>query len=762
MKKGQGITNFSRFVTEHPWWILVLTLLVVSGMAAGVLKLGLKTDYRVYFSEENPQLQAFDAMQDTYNKSDSVLFVLQPENGNVFTVQTLQAIHDLTEKSWKIPYSSRVDSITNFQHTQAEEDDLIVADLVENPKLSTEELERVKQIALNEPFLLNRLVSKTGHVAGINVTVQFPGKSPSEAVDVANKARLLAKELESNYPGMKVYLSGMAMMTNAFSESAMNDNETLVPIMYGIVILVLLLSLRSISATITVVILILFSVISTMGISGWLGWYLTPTSATSPTIILTMAIADCVHILVTQLHYMRIGHEKKQAIQESLKANFQPVFLTSITTAIGFLSMNFSDAPPFRDLGNMVAIGVMLAWLLSITFLPAMMALLPIKVKLKDDLDNSAMKRLAEWVIRYRKPLLIINTLIAIVMISFAPKNELNDEFIKYFDKTVDFRQGTDFYTENMGGMYSIEFSIHADGQGGVSEPHYLQGVSKLNDWLLAQPEVTHVNTVTDTFKRLNRSMHADDEQWYKLPDSRELAAQYLLLYEMSLPYGLDLNDQINIDKSGVRIIASMNPMSSNQIMEMEARANNWMKQNLKEYNVEQASASLMFAHIGKRNIGQMLIGSLLAFVLISTLLMFAFKSIKLGLISLIPNLLPAGVAFGIWALIDGRIGLGLSVVTGLTLGIVVDDTVHFISKYRRARVEKGMSSEDAVRYAFSTVGVALWITSIVLVSGFLVLSLSHFVMNGEMGLLTAITIAVAFFLDLLFLPPLLMSLEKK
>ena len=181
--------------------------------------------------------------------------------------------HDLTEKSWKIPYSSRVDSITNFQHTQAEEDDLIVADLVENPKLSTEELQKVKQIALNEPFLLNRLISKKGHVAGINVTVQFPGKSPSEAVDVANKARLLAKELETNYPGMKVYLSGMAMMTNAFSESAMNDNKTLVPIMYGIVILVLLLSLRSISATITVVILILFSVISTMGISGWLGWF---------------------------------------------------------------------------------------------------------------------------------------------------------------------------------------------------------------------------------------------------------------------------------------------------------------------------------------------------------------------------------------------------------------------------------------------------------------------------------------------------------
>ncbi len=762
MKKGQGVTTFSRFIIEHPWWILLLTFIAVFGMGAGVLNLGLKTDYRVYFSEENPQLHAFDAMQDTYNKSDSVLFVLEPEDGNVFTVQTLHAIHELTKKAWKMPYSSRVDSLTNFQHTRAEEDDLIVADLVENPLLTIEEIEKVKQIALNEPFLLNRLVSKKGHVAGVNVTVQFPEKSPTEAVEVANRARLLATELENKYPGMKVYLTGMAMMTNAFSESAMNDNKTLIPVMYGIVIIVLVMSLRSFSATFAVVILILFSVISTMGLSGWFGWYLTPTSATSPTIILTMAIADCVHILVTQLHYMRIGHEKKQAIQESLKANFQPVFLTSITTAIGFLSMNFSDAPPFRDLGNMVAIGVMLAWFLSITFLPAMMTLLPIKVRLKDDLDNSAMKRLAEWVIRFRKPLLIINGIIAVVMISFAPRNELNDEFIKYFDKTVDFRQGTDFFTENMGGIYSIEFSIHADGQGAVSEPHYLQGVRKLNDWLLAQPEVTHVNTVTDIFKRLNRSMHADDEQWYKLPNSRELSAQYLLLYEMSLPYGLDLNDQINIDKSGVRIIASMNPMSSNEIMEMELRANLWMKQNLKEYKVDQASATLMFAHIGKRNIARMIIGSLLAFVLISSLLMLAFKSIKLGLISLLPNLLPAGVAFGIWGLIDGRIGLGLSVVTGLTLGIVVDDTVHFISKYRRARFEKGMSSEDAIRYAFSTVGVALWITSLVLVSGFLVLSLSHFVMNGQMGLMTSITIAVALFLDLLFLPPLLMSLERK
>ncbi len=762
MKMAKKKSSYSTFVTQHPWWTVLLTIIAVAAMTTGVTKLGMKTDYRVYFGKDNPQLLAFDQMQDTFNKSDSVMFVVHPKDDNVFKPQTLQAIQELTEKAWKIPYSSRVDSITNFQHTQAEGDDLIVADLVLDSQVSNEALEKIKQIALAEPVLVNRLISTQAHVTGVNVVVQIPGKDPNEALEIATSARELVAEFEKSYPDLKIYLTGMAMMTNAFSESAMNDNMTLVPIMYGIVILVLLISLRSFSATFSVVILIIFSVISTLGITGWLGWFITPTSAISPTIILTMAVADCVHILVTQLHYMRMGYEKKQAIQESLRINFQPVFLTSITTAIGFLSMNFSDAPPFRDLGNMVAIGVMLAWFLSVTFLPAIMTILPVKVKVKDELDDSSMKHLANWVIRFRKPLLIVNGIIAIVMISFAPKNELNDEFVKYFDKSVEFRRGTDFMNENMGGIYTVEFSIQANEEGGINEPEYLQRVQNLTTWLLSQPEVRHVNSLTDTYKRLNKSMHGDNQAWYKLPESRELAAQYLLLYEMSLPYGLDLNDQVNIDKSGIRIIATLDSLSSSQMMVVEGRVNEWLAQNMSQYKVTLASPTLMFAHIGKRNITQMIFGSLAALALISFILLFAFRSFKLGLISLIPNLIPAGIAFGVWGLIDGRVGLGLSVVTGLTLGIVVDDTVHFISKYQRARKEKGLSSEDAVRYAFSTVGVALWITSAVLVAGFLVLSLSHFTMNGEMGLMTAITIATALILDLFFLPPLLMSLEKK
>lgn len=251
--------------------------------------------------------------------------------------------------------------------------------------------------------------------------------------------------------------------------------------------------------------------------------------------------------------------------------------------------------------------------------------------------------------------------------------------------------------------------------------------------------------------------MHDDDPKYYALPDRRELASQYLLMYELSLPYGLDLNDQINADKSGTRVIVTLKNLSSKQMLAFESRSKAWLKTDMPETSIETGSTALMFAHVGQRNIRSMITGTLLVLVFISFILIGAFRSLSLGLISIIPNLTPSIAAFGIWALIDGRVGLSLSVVASITLGIVVDDTIHFISKYRHARLEKNYGCREAIRHAFSTVGEAIWITSAVLICGFIVLSFSPFTINSEMGLMTAITLTIALFLDLLLLPPLLM-----
>ena len=761
--KESFIQRYISFVITHPWQIFILTLLVVMSAGSGGRFIEFTNDYRVFFSEENPELQAFEEMQNIYTKTDNVLFVIEPEGTDVFNFSTLNMIAELTELSWQIPYSTRVDSITNYQHTLAKDDDLLVGDLVDSStNLSLEDISYVRGVALKEPLLVKRLISPSGHVTGVNVTIQLPGKSLTEVPEVAQFSRELKSKLEVSYPNHKIHITGLAMMNNAFGESSQNDMTTLVPIMFLTIIVVLGILLRSFSATISSIVMIFFTIIFAMGLMGWMGWKLTPASASAPTIIMTMAVADTVHLLVTFLHNLRKGINKVDAIADSLRINIQPIFITSVTTAIGFLSMNFSDVPPFHDLGNVVAIGVLFAFVLSVTTLPAMVILMPMRIKAREEQKNGVMNSFANIVIEHRKFLLLVMGGIALSLMAFLPQNKLDDQFVEYFDESVDFRQATDFSSQNLSGIYTIQYSLNQGESGGVSEPKFLEDVEMFSEWLRTQDEVMHVQSITDTFKRLNMNMHADDPAFYRLPASREQAAQYLLLYELSLPYGLDLNDQIGIDKSHTRLIITLENLHTEEMLGIERRMSDWLDNNIADVAYTVASPSLMFAHIGKRNVNSMLAGTTLALIVISFILILALRSRRIGLISLAPNLIPAGMAFGLWGLMVGQVGLSLSVVAGMTLGIVVDDTVHFLSKYLRARREKGMDEKEAVRYAFNTVGVALWVTSLVLVMGFLVLSQSHFSLNSDMGAMAAITIAIALIMDFLFLPPLLMKLEEK
>ncbi|MAT64369.1 MAG: RND transporter [Gammaproteobacteria bacterium] len=758
------ITRLAEWTLRLRWLLIPLLFVLALLAGAGAGKLHFTNDYQIFFSKENPQLLAFERLQDTYTQNDNILFVLAPDNGAVFSRDTLAAVEWLTGQAWQIPYSLRVDSISNFQHTYAEADDLVVENLVSNAaELDPAEIERIRSIALSEPLLINRLIAPDAEVTGVNVVLQLPGENLTEETpEAVAHARDLVERFQARYPGIEVYTTGMVMMNNAFSEETRKDMATLVPAMFALIFVILLLLLRSLTASLATFVAIGLSILTAMGLAGWFGITLSPPSAFAPQIIMTLALANCVHVLVNFLHNMRLGHARRQAMLESLRINIQPIFLTSLTTAIGFLSMNFSDAPPFRDLGNIVAMGMGAAFVASIFLLPGLMLVLPLRVRPQPETRRVAMDRLAEFCIRRKRPLLWGMSALILLLIAFIPRNELNDEFVKYFDPSIEFRAHTDFAVEHLTGMYTIEYSLPAGEPGGIADPGFLRRVEAFADWYRQQPRVMHVNTYTDIMKRLNMNLHGDDPDWYRLPRERELAAQYLLLYEMSLPYGLDLNNQINVDKSATRLTVTVESMSSNDLLALEARAQAWLQEHAPEQVTEGASPTVMFAHIGKRNIQSMLGGTTLALVLISMILVLALRSLRIGLISLVPNLVPAAMAFGLWGLLVGQVGLALSVVTGMTLGIVVDDTVHFLSKYLRARREQHLSSERAVRYAFHTVGTALWMTTLILAAGFLVLAQSAFEVNAGMGMLSAMTILLALLADFLLLPPLLMALDRR
>ncbi|MGB0319126.1 MAG: efflux RND transporter permease subunit [Cycloclasticus sp.] len=752
-------TRFSEWVMRYRLAIIMLSIVVVAASSFGVQYIGFTPDYRVYFREDSPHLMAFNQNEATYTKSDNVFILVEPENGDVFQTEYLALIEALTEEAWQIPHSRRVDSIQNYQNTYAEEDDLIVEDLyVEAESLAEEDIEYIKSIALTEPLLFKRMIAKDGRATAVNITIEFPEVDPQgELREVVAYSRELVKKYQEQYPNVRFYVTGMAFMNNAFVESGQSDGSTLFPISFLVMVLFLVFLLRSLSAVFGV------TTATAFGLGGYAGVLLTPGSVSSGQMIMVLAVANSVHMLVTFIFDLQHNVAKVDALKESLRINMLPIILTSVTTIIGFLGMNFNESAPYRDLGNLVAVGVFVSMVLSLTFLPAMMSFLPVRVKLGEDGSVKYLEKLSLFSIKYHRRLLVVMCVVAVISSVGIPLNTSEEHFTTYFDKTVQFRIDSDATLDIMGGTFQLTYSMPAETAGGVSEPEYLQNLETFATWYREQPETISVFVFTDTMRRLNKNMHGDDPDKYTLPESRELAAQYMLLYEMSLPYGLDLNNQVNVDKSATRVVVTIQDMTNNELMALEDRAQTWLRENAPASMKTRGTGTLMmFSHLADTNTTSMIVGSVLALIIISAILMFALRSFKMGLFSLMTNILPAAIGFGLWGVLSGEVHMGLSVVVSMTLGIVVDDSVHFLSKYLRAKREKGYTTEQSITYAFTHVGKALSISTLVLVAGFGTLMASHFAMTTDMAILTVWIIIAALVANFLFLPGLLIKFDKE
>ncbi|EGR7952838.1 efflux RND transporter permease subunit [Vibrio vulnificus] len=755
-------TSLLAFSTRFSFWTLIISLIAIVATAMGAKNLYFRGDYNIFFDGSNAQLQAFDEIQTTFAKTDNIALVLAPKSGDVFDQRTLTQIQEMTEQAWQVPYSSRVDSLANYQHTEAVDDDLLVEDLLyQSYPLTAERIAKVRVVAMSEPLLVNALVSEKGDVAVINITMQMPGVDETAEVDeVVAYVEQMLSHYRAQYPDVTIYKAGIIAMNHSFAMAAQNDSATLVPTMLLVILVFLTIMLRSFLSVLATLVVIIGAIVATLGIVGWAGMFLHVASVNVPTLIMTLAVADCVHVIASMRHFMRQGMPKSQAIHRSVTLNFVPIIITSVTTAIGFLMMNMSDSPVLRDFGNLSALGVMIACVLSVSLLPALLNLLPVRFSAKQAAKSSdIMDKLADLVVHRRNVLLPLSIVVIAGSAALIPYNKVNDESVKYFDTSSEFRQAADFMEQRISGMTTMSIAIKTHQSQGIASPEFLAVLGEFTHWLREQPETDHVASLSDIYKRLNKNMHGDDNAYYALPAERELAAQYLLLYEMSLPFGLDLNNQVNVDKSSVKLQLTVKNLGSVELVALEERIYQWFASHAPQYQVVASSPSLMFAHIGETNMASMLSTLPITLILISALMIFALRSWRLGMISLVPNIAPAVIGFGLWALISGEINLGLSVVVTLTLGIVVDDAVHFLAKYQHAR-KAGQNAEQAVRYAFHTVGRALWITTVVLVAGFSVLALSQFRLNSDMGQLSAIVIFVALVIDFVLLPSLLMRFD--
>ncbi len=478
--------------------------------------------------------------------------------------------------------------------------------------------------------------------------------------------------------------------------------------------------------------------------------------------VLIVAVANCVHLLVSFLRASASGLGKREAVRHAMVKNAGPILLTNISTAIGFLSMGFSESPPFADLGVLVAIGLVATAVMTLVAVPILLSALPARRRSPPPVaSRSRWQGFAETVTRYPRSAGVLAVAIGLGFGALAMTNELNDNIIEYLSPGNTFRQAAELADEHIGGTYSIEMSLDTGLAQGATTPRFLGKLDALAGWLRQQPEVTSVNAISDTVRRLNQNLHGDDPAYYRIPETQELTAQYLLLYELSLPLGLELTDQINMDRSAARVRVAMPSMSTAQMLGVERRIREQVTREMPEVEYVLSSPTIMFAHMGELNTRSSLLGALAAVFLISIVMGVALRSVRLGVISLLPNLMPAAVGFGLWALTFGTIGMSLAMVAGMTLGIVVDDTVHFLSRYLHAR-RSGADARSAVVSALDDVGRALVFSTLILTSGFAMLMLGEFRLNTDMGLLTAIIIVVALLFDLVALPALLVLFDRR
>ena len=756
------LEKFIALVMGRRWLTVLISLLFIAALAAGAGRIvEVDVDVRNHFAADDPNIVALERLEEIYALSDAALVVMAPRDGRVFTRETLVAVEEMTERLWRTPYATRVDSIANHTHSEGREDELIVDPLIDDAaSLTGEALERVGRIALAAEEIAGRFVSRDGRVAGLAVSIALPDTDRQAAKrQVTDYLYAAAREARERHSAIDYHIAGELVLSRAMRDAIDGETAILAPAALGIMLLLAVIMLRSIWGTAAILMMMIVVILSALGFTGWTGMTLFGESSAALFVLMAVTVAHSVHLIEGMAAGLREGLDRRQAAGRSLRTNAWPVFLTSLTTAIGFLSLNFAEMPPFKVMGNMVAFGSMCAFAYSVTLLPALLSMMPMRARPARAGGADFFDRLGRFVVLRRTALLWTCGIAIVVLVAGISRVELRENWLELLDESYEFRRSADFISENFAGVETYEYSLDSGREGGVTDVAFLAKIDALATWFRAQPEVAHVFGLADIIKRLNKNLNGERPEFYRIPDDSDLAAQYLLLYELSLPVGRDLNNLINVERSATRMTVVLKSLSTDRKIALDDRAQGWFLQNAPGLAARATGVAVVGARSIQRNIQGMLIGTCAAMAMVSLLLLCVFRSVRLGLISLVPNFVPAAMAMGLWGYAVGEVGVAASVVTAIAFGIIVDDTIHFMTKYIAAR-KSGLLPSESVQSAFRAVGRALLATTVVFALGFMVFGTSGMSTNQALGLLVGITVVVALLADFLFLPPLLMALD--
>ena len=755
--------TFAEKIIQYRYLSILFCLVLLIASFRGVGGIAFSPDMEQFFPEDYPISENHAHIEDTFYSSDSVIIAIGVDEGTVFNPRILNLIEEITDKAWSTPHSIRVDSLSNFSFVRAEIDDLVVEPFIEESlEWDQKKINERSTLIEKEEQAYGTILSKDKKTTFINISIDAPRDDvEKEYAESMEHIFAFMDPLKKEYPEADMRYAGIVYIEYLSPLIVKAEMPVLIPTLLFVILLSLFILLRNVVAVISSLVVIIFSVITAVGILGHFNTTVSQPFLMVPILVATLAVADCVHLFNVYFQN-KLEKNAKDSIIKSLRLNLEPLLLTSLTTSIGFLCLNLAPIPALRVVANGIVIGVIAAFVFSIFFLAPLMSFFNVKASSQIENQTKLSKRVGQFSLKNRKKIIWLVPLFSAFLMSFIPLNETKDNPMEFYsERFTSVAEDTKWLAKRLGGTFLVTYEYVSEDL--VSDPEYLRQLDEFTTWLENQDEVLSVNSLSKIVKNLNRTLNGNDQSWYVIPEDSELIAQYLFFYEMSLPFGLDLTSTINQERTSTKVTVSLKEIDSKAFIEFYDRVDDYASLSIVSGNLSGGGGTRsVMAFMGMLLAEQLMYALIIGFIVITLAIALFYRSLSAGLITAIPNILPIGVAFGIWGIFSSNVSMLVSLGIGCTLGIVVDFSVHFLSKYLYARRSLSLSAEESVLYAFETVGFPLTIMTVSLCMGFAVLFLASFMpLRGFAGI-TMISFVAALIIDLLLFPAVLIAWDGK
>lgn len=748
----------AKFLVTYPKLVLLfgIAILILSGI--GITKMQAGFGFKIWFAPNDPYLKAYEQYERDFGNDDSIIVAMYSPSG-IFDQESVRLLKYLTDKMWTISDVIRVDSLDNYQLVSNNKGDIVIERIfpTDDPSLIAQ---RKDVVAKNET-LISYLISRDLKTVTIHAQMKPLYDKQGLYVSAVHQVKDMLKNLP-NKGDHEFHVAGSAAISTANRDISSQDMMQLTPLMFILVLLLLVYHFRSVAISSLLIVILGLTIFVAFGFAGWVDIRFNSMTSCLPQILIAMTLAEGIHFLGSFFRFRNQGYEKKEAVEESVVENFLPTFMTALTTVLGFITFCTSSLQPVRELGLLASFGIMLSWLLTLCLLPVFLLYLPSRIRPpsqeKKQQKSMRIHNYMKWVERHRVGIVISWVVIFVACVVYGSQNQINSDILNYFSKRSDIRQANDFMHEHFGGSRGIEIVFDSHEADGVKQIDFLEKVISFQDWVRSQKQVTKVTSIVDIIEELNRAMEDENEKHTRLPASNESVAQQLFLYSMSLPVGMGLNYWSTLDYQKMRMKILWDVEDS---VIAEGHMNNF-KDKAKSLGLDATitGKSALIPGMSHHIISTFNEANIEALILIAISMIIMFRSFSVGLLSMIPNIVPPAFAAAIMVLVGIKYDVGTILVMSVVMGIAVDDTIHFLSNYVDQK-KSGLSTFDSMLAVFDKTGPSIMLTTVILVLGFGLSVLSKFMPFVNFGLMTGVSLGLALFADLMLLPAVLLCLEN-